>query len=64
MKLQPIDFRVLVLLRKGAIERRPGGWRFGTKRIGAGPIARLVAAGRAEIHGQTVRLTPEVRPCA
>ncbi|MET3991643.1 hypothetical protein ABID65_003283 [Bradyrhizobium sp. S3.9.2] len=43
------------LLEIQPLERRPrGGWRFGTKTIGDGPIARLIASGRAEIRGGMV----------
>lgn len=50
------DYRPLRLLRLHPFERRRGGWRFGTKRISDAVVTRLVAAGRAEIVGERVRL--------
>lgn len=61
-RLNSEDFRLLALLRKGDLTRRRGGWRFGTKRIGAASIARLIACQRATVDGETVRLTQETAP--
>lgn len=61
-RLHSDDFRLLALLRKGRLERRAGGWRFGTKRIGDGPVDRLIAGRRAETDGETVWITQEIRP--
>lgn len=55
VKLQLWDYRSLRLLKLSPFERRPrGGWRFGTKTIADSVVARLVAAGRAEIRGNQV----------
>lgn len=50
------DYRFLALLRLAPFERRPGGWRFGTKTIGDRIVDRLVASGRASSDGARVWL--------
>jgi hypothetical protein len=51
------DYKYLRLLKLAPFKRHHrGGWRFGTRRIGRVVVLRLVAAGRAEIDGQRVRL--------
>lgn len=55
------DFHILRLLRLGPFERRQirgrdRGWRFGTRRIADSVVDRLVAAGRAEIADNQVRI--------
>lgn len=44
------------LLEMSPFERRPGGWRFGAKRISDSVVQRLLASGRVEIAGAHVRL--------
>jgi len=47
----------LRLLKLSPFERATrGGWRFGTRRIGDGVVARLIASGRAEIIGDRLQL--------
>ena len=47
----------LRLLKLSPFERaKRGGWRFGTRRIGDGVVARLIASGRAEIVGGRLQL--------
>lgn len=46
----------LRLLQIAPFERRQGGWRFGTKQISDSVVARLIAAGKARIDGDLVRL--------
>lgn len=50
------EHRTLLLLKLAPFQRRPGGWRFGTKRIDEGVIERLVAKGRAGRDGERVWL--------
>lgn len=57
-RLKTADFYYLALLRQGSFERRRSAWRFGTCRLSAHIIDRLVAAGRARIDGDCVRLVP------
>jgi len=52
------DHRFILLLGQGEIQRRPDGWRFGTRRIADHVVERLIAAGRAERVGDVVRKTP------
>lgn len=56
MGLAQGDFKILRLMKYAAIERRGDRWRFGTRTIGDGVIARLVASGRAASDGQRVCL--------
>jgi hypothetical protein len=49
------DHRFIALLGMGAIERRPDGWRFGTRRIADHVVERLIAAGAAVLDGDVVR---------
>lgn len=51
------DRFALRLLRQGAIERRRGGWRFGTARIGAVVIARLLDSGAVVQRGERIVLS-------
>lgn len=44
------------LLALGSFERRPHGWRFGTRRIADHVVDHLVAAGRARIAGDRLHL--------
>lgn len=46
----------LRLLEHGSFERRPAGWRFGTKTISNAVVARLIASGRAVVDGDLLRL--------
>ncbi|WLB43048.1 hypothetical protein QIH93_21100 [Bradyrhizobium ottawaense] len=47
----------LRLLKLSPFERATrGGWRFGTRRIGDGVVARLIASGRAEIVSDQLQL--------
>lgn len=64
IRLVTSDYRTLYLLSLAPIERRPRGWRFGTKAIADSVVARLVAAGRAEIVGDRLvaRLQREILP--
>lgn len=50
------DHRFILLLGQGEIQRRPDGWRFGTRRIADHVVERLISSGRAELHGNRVRL--------
>lgn len=53
--LDAADPYFLRLLKFAPFERRTGGWRFGTRRIGAATVARLIASGRAvQIDGRIV----------
>jgi len=54
--LENYDYRFLHLLRLAPFERRPRGWRFGTKRIADNVVDRLVAAGRAVRDDNEVRI--------
>lgn len=55
-RFDAMESRTLRLLKFGAIERRRGGWRFGTRRIADQVIARLLAQGRARTDGNRVWL--------
>jgi hypothetical protein len=57
MGLRTYDNTILRLMKFSPIERRGDRWRFGSKTIGDGVIARLVASGRAANDGQRVQLT-------
>lgn len=50
------DHRFILLLGQGEIQRRPDGWRFGTRRIADHVVERLIAAGAAVRNGDRVRL--------
>jgi hypothetical protein len=50
------DHRFMLLLGMGQIERRPDGWRFGTRRIADQVVERLINSGRAVRDGDRVRL--------
>lgn len=54
------DPRFLELLRLSPFERRPRGWRFGTKTISDQVVARLVASGAARIEGLRLHLVPAI----
>jgi hypothetical protein len=45
----------LKLLRLAPFVRRPGGWRFGARRISDEVVERLIAAGLARSDGSFVR---------
>jgi hypothetical protein len=49
------DHRFILLLGQGEIQRRPDGWRFGTRRIADHVVDRLIAAGAAVMDGDRVR---------
>ncbi|PPQ17937.1 hypothetical protein CV770_18390 [Bradyrhizobium sp. AC87j1] len=50
-------YRHISLLKLSPFEQATrGGWRFGTRRIGDGVVARLIASGRAEIVGGRLQL--------
>jgi hypothetical protein len=57
-RLNPYDRTFLRLLKLSPFERRGDRWRFGTRTIGDGIIARLVASGRAASDGRNVWLVP------
>ena len=49
------DFHLLRMLKLSPFQQRPGGWRFGTRRISDDVVARLIASGRARIEdGQLI----------
>jgi hypothetical protein len=50
----------LRLLNHSPFERRPAGWRFGTRRIADAVVARLIASGAARVDG--AHLHPVERP--
>lgn len=50
------DRSYLRLLRIAPFERRPRGWRFGTKTIADAVVDRIVASGRAGSDGASVWL--------
>ncbi len=50
------DHRFMLMLGYGALERRPDGWRFGTRRIADHVVERLINGGRAVRDGDRVRL--------
>jgi hypothetical protein len=52
--LKPGDHQFVLLLRMAPMERRPRGWRWGTKRIPDRIVDRLVAAGKAVRSGDAV----------
>lgn len=56
------DTLFLRLLKHSPFERRPRGWRFGTKEISDVVVARLVASGRAVRVGDQVRIAIAERP--
>lgn len=59
----PTLWPFLQLLALGPFERRPRGWRFGTRRIHDRIVAHLVATGRARIEGDRLQLVPrEAQP--
>jgi hypothetical protein len=62
MGLLQADIRTLRLMQYAAIERRGDRWRFGTRTIGDGVIARLVASGRAASDGHRLQLITCQRP--
>lgn len=62
MGLRTYDNKILGLMKFSPIERRGDRWRFGTRTIGDGVIARLVASGRAASDGQFVQLITCQRP--
>jgi hypothetical protein len=49
------DHRFILMLGQGEIQRRPDGWRFGTRRIADHVVDRLIAAGAALRDGDIVR---------
>jgi len=52
------DRLFLRLLHLAPFDRRPGGgWRFGTRKIGATVVARLIASGLATSDGVQVFLS-------
>lgn len=55
------DHRFMLMLGQGQIQRRPNGWRFGTRRIADRVVERLIASGRAQRDGDRVRLAPEAK---
>lgn len=58
MTLLAGDHRFILLLAQGQLDRRPDGWRFGTKRIADHVVERLIAAGAAVRDGDMVQLAP------
>lgn len=54
--LKPEDAKLFRLLELSPFERRPGGWRFGTKAISDAVIARLIASRLAVEDGNLLRL--------
>jgi hypothetical protein len=46
------DRDFLRLLKLSPFQQRPGGWRFGTKRISKEVVARLIASGGARMDGE------------
>lgn len=50
------DPRFFRLLELGPFERRPRGWRFGTRVISDQIVLRLIASGHAAIDGDFLRL--------
>lgn len=56
LPLLRVDSRALRMLKLSAFERRRGGWRFGTKRIGDVVVERLIARGSAVQIGDRVVL--------
>ncbi len=48
------DRRVLRLLAMAPFQRRRGGWRFGTNRIGDDVVDRLLASGRVMQDGDRI----------
>lgn len=45
--LNATHFRALAILRRGALVRVSGEWRFGGARVGDSVVDRLIAQGRA-----------------
>lgn len=64
MRIKSDDYCILRLLELGSFERRPRGWRFGTKTIQDHVVARLITGGSARIEdGRVVGIIrPGQRP--
>lgn len=60
--LDAYERRYLRLLKMGPFERRGGSWRFGTNRIDADVVERLVDAGRAILLDDRIMLPRRVTP--
>jgi|GEM_PF-5258914 len=58
MKLAEDDGIFLRLLEFSPFQQRPGGWRFGTKRISDGVVERLIASGAARREGALLHPVP------
>jgi len=55
------DATYLRLLQLGDFVRRSrGGWRFGTRIVSDVVVERLIAAGKAEIDGDRLRIKRQV----
>lgn len=54
--LKSDDRLFLRLLALAPFDRRPGGWRFGTRRVDDAVVARLIGSGRATSDGAQVFL--------
>lgn len=55
------EYHVLRMLRLSPFQQRPGGWRFGTRRISQAVVDRLIASGRARIEGGQLHPNQEAR---
>ena len=55
--MSPEDRAALRMLEMGHFERRPAGWRFGTRRIGDAVVDRLIAGGWAVRRGDRLELS-------
>jgi hypothetical protein len=62
MALLQADIRMLRLMEYAAIELRGERWRFGTRTISEGVVARLIASGRVQMVGERIQLSDCQRP--
>jgi hypothetical protein len=56
-RMRSDEYYLVRLLRISPFERRRGGWRFGTRRIGESAVDRLLASGRVRRDGDRICLT-------